>query len=461
MEPVDEATQYRRRIDDTIARFSAAHDEWEAEEAERKERRGRFTAGPARLIEQTRTRLQRITIDDDQQHVPADPAAGTAAEESSRAAQSPKGTESPQKDEEPSTTSRSQRKKPGRISRVARALRISAGVLAVLVFAGTATAWGAKEWFNAQFDEVAALDTDSKAIHNGDMQVDDENFLVVGSDTRQGVESGEGVGNASDIEGARSDSVMVVHIPEDRNRVVGVSFLRDLEVDRPSCQQWDSKTSEYSDNTVPAAEDVKLNTAYAVGGPKCVTKLIQQLTHMRIQHFVGIDFDGFKNIVATVGGVTVNVQHPIVDGELGTVIDEPGETELDSDQALQFMRARKVEGDPTADYGRVGRQQQFIGALLDKTMSKDVLFNTDKLTGLVDSFTDATFGENIGFDQLLTLGQSMRHMSSGDVDFRTVPTTGEANARGNEVLLEDKADALFTAMIHGRPIPGEQVESSA
>lgn len=450
LEPVDEATQYRRRIDDTIARFSAAHDEMEAEQAERKERRSRITAGPARLIEQTRTRLQRVITDDG----PQTNAAAEATE-----------TESSQEsDGQEPAAPQERRDKSGLMRRVAKALRISACVLAVLVFVGTASAWGAKEWFNAQFNEVAALDTDSDAIHDGAMQVDDENFLVVGSDTRQDVESGEGVGNASDIEGARSDSVMVVHVPEDRSRVVVVSFLRDLEVDRPSCQSWNAKSSEYSDETVPAADHVKLNTAYAVGGPKCVTKLVQQLTHMRIQHFVGIDFDGFKDIVAAVGGVTVDVRRPIVDRELGTVVDKPGETELGSDQALQFIRARKVEGDPTADYGRVSRQQQFIGALLDKTMSKNVLLDTGKLTDLVDSFTDATFGENLGFDQLLTLGQSMRHMRSGDVDFRTVPTTGEANDRGNEVLLEDKAAALFTAIIHGNALPketNEPVESNA
>jgi len=198
-----------------------------------------------------------------------------------------------------------------------------------------------------------------------------------------------------------------------------------------------------------------------VGGPKCLTKLIQQITHMRMQHFVGINFDGFKDIVAAIGGVTVDVKQPIIDRELGTVVEQPGRTELAGDQALRYMRARKVVGDPTAGYGRVGRQQRFIGAVLDKTMSNEVLLDSDKLTGLVDAFTDATFGENIGFEQLLTLGQSMRKMRSGNIEFRTVPTTGEANERGNEVLLEDKAESLFTAMINNRPLPNEQSEPSA
>ena len=450
MEPVDEATQHRRRIDDTIARFSAAHDEWEEEEAKRQQRRGRITAGPARLIEQTRTRLQRI-VDDDQQGTPehSTPAPESSAEEPEPEGQADTagaGAHGPQQ---------------GRSSRAARALRISACIVAVLVFVTTATAWGAKQWFNAQFNKVAALDMSSEDIHNAESQVDDENFLVVGSDTRMGVETGEGIGNASDIEGARSDSVMLVHIPEDRSRVVVVSFLRDLEVNRPECHRWNPKTGEYSDETVPAAEHVKLNTAYSVGGPKCLTALIQQITHMRMQHFVGINFDGFKGIVSAIGGVTVDVEQPIIDRELGTVVEQPGSTELAGEQALRYMRARKVVGDPTAGYGRVGRQQKFIGAVLDKTLSNEVLFDSDKLTELVDAFTDATFGENIGFEQLLTLGQSMRKMHSGNIEFRTVPTTGEANERGNEVLLEDKAKSLFTALIHNRPLPNEPSETSA
>src|SRR5699024_11925333 len=71
-----------------------------------------------------------------------------------------------------------------------------------------------------------------------------------------------------------------------RARVVVVSFLRDLEVNRPECHRWNPKTGEKSDETVPAPEHVKLNTAYSVGGPKCLTALIQQITHMRMQHFV-------------------------------------------------------------------------------------------------------------------------------------------------------------------------------
>lgn len=457
MAPVDEVTQYRRRIDDSIARFSAAHDEWEAEEAERQQRRNRMTAGPARLIEQTRTRLQRVVTSDEETGA-GDPGVEHGSDERT-AADSERRTGRPAGSGK-SGRSRLQEKKRQRSDRTLFTGRVAACFLAALVFLGTATAWGAQEWFNAKFNEIAALSPNSDAIHNGAIQVGDENFLIIGSDSRKGANAGANIGTAAQIPGARSDTVMLVHIPEDRHRVVVVSFLRDLEVRRPACQRWNPKTGSYADETVPAARHVKLNTAYAVGGPKCITKLIQQITHMRIQHFVGVNFSGFQNMVGAVGGVTVDVAQPIVDRELGTVVEQAGKTHLKGKQALEFMRARKVIGDPTAGYGRVERQQQFIGALLDRMLSKDVLLDAGKLTALVNAFTGATFGDNIGFDQMLTLGQSMRKMESGNIKFLTVPTTGVANQRGNEVLLEDEANALFSALIQRRPLPGEKPKTS-
>jgi anionic cell wall polymer biosynthesis LytR-Cps2A-Psr (LCP) family protein len=123
---------------------------------------------------------------------------------------------------------------------------------------------------------------------------------------------------------------------------------------------------------------------------------------------------------------------------------------------LNFVRARHVKGDPTSDYGRIKRQQQFIGSLLKAVMSKDVMLDAGKVTGFVTAFTKATFGENIGVDQMLTLAQSMRGLDSGKITFLTVPTTGTANTRGNEVLVPAKAAAVFEALIENTPLPDDK-----
>ncbi|GAA5122828.1 LCP family protein [Haloechinothrix salitolerans] len=335
--------------------------------------------------------------------------------------------------------------------RAAQLTKATVGVLALIVFLATGGAWSMKTWYDSTLEEIAALDVNSADIKDAPAQLGDENFLIVGSDTRAGAAR-----EVPGVQGARSDAVMLAHIPEDRDRAVVVSFPRDLEVTRPACQRWDASTRQYSEEVVPGAQRVKLNTAYAVGGPRCVTTLVQQLSGMRMNHFVGIDFQGFKSMVDAVGGVTVKANGPIVDQEMGTIATKAGPLPLDGTKALRFVRARKVEGDLTSDYGRMGRQQQFIGALLRKAMSNDVLTNPSKLTSFVNAFTAATYGENIGVDDMLTLAQSMRGLDTGSIQFLTLPTTGYSNERGNEVMMRERTDMLFQALINDTPLPGEE-----
>ncbi|OXM40933.1 LytR family transcriptional regulator [Amycolatopsis alba DSM 44262] len=426
LEAIDDATITKRKIDHTLARFSAAHDELEAEEAKKRERRERLASRPAALLEQTRTALQRVVTTTDSE--PAE-----AAEQSS-----------------PQT--RLQEKKERKTRQSAKAGRITAAVAAALVFLSIGSAWGAQTWFDAKFNTVASLDEDSADIQDAAGQTGDENFLMVGSDSRDGASAEDGVGDAESNPGARSDTVMIAHVPADRQRVVMVSFPRDLEISRPECKRWDPATSSYTDKTSPAQKITKLNTAYAVGGPQCVTKVIQQITGMKMNHFVGIDFNGFKSMVDAVQGVTVYNEKPIDDDTLGMVIPQAGEVRISGDQALNYVRARHVKGDPTSDYGRIKRQQAFLGALLKTVMSKDVILDTGKLSGFIDAFAKATFGENLGIKQMMTLAKSMNGMGSDKVKFLTVPTTEEANKRGNEVLLQSKSKTLFQALINNTPL---------
>lgn len=462
MEPVDEQTQYKRKIDNTLARFSAAHDELEAEEEERRARKAKLAA----RLDQTRTKLQAVVTStiggrgsavgnsntNSNTNDNEDPDAHDAGDDV--AAHAEAGADDAGESGKTSERTRLQEKKQRKNDRARLATRIAAVALAALVFLATGIAWGAKTWFESKFNQIAALDEGSSDILPG--QIGDENFIILGSDTREGADTEENVGDADAVGGARSDTLMVAHIPEDRARAVVVSFPRDLEITRPECESWDPETGEYGD-VVPAQEATKINTAYAVGGPKCVTKVVQDITGMKINHFVGVDFHGFKDMVDAVDGVPVQIDEPVVDETLGDVVTETGLVELRGDQALSYVRARKVYSDPTfSDYGRMERQQKFLSALLTKTLSSEVLFDTDKLTGFVDAFAKATFGENIGVDQMLTLAQSMRGFDAGAVQFLTIPTVGESNERGNEVVLEEDSRALFDAIIDNTPLPGEE-----
>ena len=242
---------------------------------------------------------------------------------------------------------------------------------------------------------------------------------------------------------------MIAHIPADRSRVIVVSFPRDLEVDIPQCERWDSNTGKYTGQQLPERQHAKLNEAYAAGGPKCTTKVIQQLSGLSITNFLGIDFQGFKSMVDSVHGVEVCTKKPVIDDTLGVVLPHAGNQSLTGNQALSYVRARHVQGDPTSDYGRMERQQRFLSALLRRAMSGQVLLDPGKLTGFVNAVAANTFGENVGTDQLLELGQSLQGLDASKVNFFTVPTVGTANERNNEVLRQKDTDELFQAIIDG------------
>ncbi|WP_165825946.1 LCP family protein [Actinomycetospora cinnamomea] len=334
-----------------------------------------------------------------------------------------------------------------------RTLRLLTATCAVLVLVVCGLGWGAASWVEAAVRQIGALDPDSPAIQDAASQVGDQNFLVVGSDSRAGA-AAEDAGDTADVPGARTDTIMVVHVPEDRSAVTVVSFPRDLEITRPACERWDPVSGAYSPQVLPPAPRVKLNTAYAAGGPRCVTRAVQELSGLAVNRFLGVDFHGFEGMVDAVHGVPICVERPVTDSVLGPIVPQAGPTVLTGRQALDFVRARHVEGDPSSDYGRIQRQQRFLGALLRSVLSAGTLLDPGRLEGLVEAVSRSTFGENVGSDQLLALSQSLGSLDPRTVTFVTVPTTGVPNERGNEVLRRGEERALFSALIDDRPLPG-------
>ncbi len=424
VEEVDEKNR-THAIDATLARFSAVHDQIAEEEEARRKRYG-WLLGKRKEPEPG-------------QDMPFDFKDGRDGE-----------------------FSRVEWKKQRRQRRATRLLKAVAIAAAVTIFVATGIGWSAKAWVDAKFREVAALDPNSAAIEDAHLQEGDLNFLLVGSDTRAHASRASGVGSVKSTPGARSDTAMVAHIPADRSRVVIVSFPRDLEVDVPACEKWNSRTGKYTGTMLPPRNDVKFNVAYATGGPKCTTKVVQRISGLSITNFLGINFQGFRAMVNAVNGVKICTTTPIVDSVLGTVLPHAGTYKLNGKQALQYVRARHVEGDPTADYGRMQRQQLFLSALLRKVMSAKVLLDPSKLSDFVNAVAANTFGENISTDQLVELGQSLQDLDTNKVTFITVPTTGVANESGNEELRESATNALFRAIIEGMPIaPPKQEQQQA
>ena len=350
--------------------------------------------------------------------------------------------------------------------------RSIAALIAVLTLALTGGAWQWTSAKNNSLNRIAALDPNSRDILDPNAQFGDENFLIVGVDSRAGVNSEMGAGNTEDAEGARSDTVMLVNIPANRKRVVAVSFPRDLAITPTWCRAWDANTGEYgpvydeqTDTYSPDERytETKLNSAYALGGPKCLVKVIQKISGLSINRFMAVDFTGFSKMVDALGGVEVCSTTPLEDYELGTVLANAGRQTVDGHTALNYVRARQVTTEINGDYGRIKRQQLFLSSLLRSLISKDTFFSLTKLNNVVNMFIDDSSVDNIKTKDLVDLGQSLQGISAGRITFVTVPTTGITDEDGNEPPRTEDIRALFDAIINDDPLPGEndQNETSA
>lgn len=342
--------------------------------------------------------------------------------------------------------------------------RVAAALIAICALAMTGAAWQWQSSKNRSLNQVSALDLNSRDILDPNAQFGDENFLIVGVDSRIGQNSDMGAGDTEDAAGARSDTVMLVNIPADRKRVVAVSFPRDLAITPIKCEPWNAETGAYGpiydEDTESYGPDevyteTKLNSAYSFGGPKCLVKVIQKLSGLSINRFMAVDFSGFAKMVDAVGGVEVCSTTPLEDYELGTVLANAGRQTIDGHTALQYVRARQVTTETNGDYGRIKRQQLFLSSLLRSLISKEVFFSLSKLNNVVNMFIDDSYVDNIQTKDLVDLGQSLQGVNAGRITFVTVPT-GETDSEGNEPPREEDMRALFDAIINDDPLPEEK-----
>ncbi|QJY45347.1 LCP family protein [Pseudonocardia broussonetiae] len=323
--------------------------------------------------------------------------------------------------------------------------QVLVAVLALAVFAVTAFQYVGKARLDAAVTQVTALDPDSGAIVDADAQAGDENVLIVGT---------EPAGAAG---GAPTDTVLLAHVPAGGGDVVGVSVPHDLEVNRPPCRRWDPAARDYLDETVPAQARTPLMSAFQVGGPQCVTRVVQQLTGLAVTRFVGLDLDGIGDLVDAVGGVDVCVEQPVVDGLLGPVVPAAGTTSLNGVRARDFVAARTVAGDPAGGRGVLERQQRLVTAVLEKTLSREVLLDPARTGSLGPALGAALTADDADLDRILATARSVRTFAAEGVTFTAVPTSTETSGQGNTLVRDADAAALFAALREGTPLPDQTV----
>ncbi|CUW29906.1 LytR family transcriptional regulator [Streptomyces sp. SID7810] len=248
-----------------------------------------------------------------------------------------------------------------------------------------------------------------------------------------------------------TDTMMIVHISEDRERATVVSLPRDSYADMPAHVDQNSGRRH-------GPHPVKLNAAYAEGGPQLTIRTVENMTHVKIDHYLEVDFTSFMRTVDVLGGVKVCTPTPLKDKYTGLDL-APGTHTLLGGQALQYVRARHLDG--ASDLGRMKRQQRFLAALLDKATSSGVLLNPMRFRDVTRAVLGSVRADaGFGTDELLDLGRAMRNFSPSSSEFTTVPI-GQMNFQvkgiGSTLKWDPaKAERLFGAVRDDRPLAADQ-----
>ncbi len=182
-----------------------------------------------------------------------------------------------------------------------------------------------------------------------------QNWLITGSDSRQGLtrQQEDQLAAGHDVGGQRSDTIMVLHLPANGGPPVLVSLPRDSWV------------------PIPGNGTSKINAAFAIGGPKLLAQTVETVTGLHIDHYMGIGFGGFVNVVDAIGGVRMCLPAAMVDPKAGLDLKAGCQT-LNGNQALGYVRTRNFA---VSDLQRVQDQRLFMKALLSKLTSAGTLAN--------------------------------------------------------------------------------------
>ncbi|MFF9240405.1 LCP family protein [Streptomyces sp. NPDC014801] len=278
-----------------------------------------------------------------------------------------------------------------------------------------------------------------------------QNILILGSDSRAGANAAL---DDDKVAGARSDTVLVMHIPEGRTRAVAVSIPRDTLVTRPECAKADG-------STVAPAKRVMFNSIYSQVGPACVVKTVEKMSGVRMDHYVEVDFAGFKGLVDAIGGVTVTVDQDIHDKSSGLNLSA-GTHRLDGTQALQFVRTRHGVGDGS-DLGRIGLQQQFLMALLTEIKQQDLLGSPTKTYKIADKLTAAltTDSDLASLTKLAEFGRSLNGVNPSTMETIMLPVAYDKVDPNRVVAAEPQASTLWKAVRDDAEIPESAKKSPA
>jgi LCP family protein required for cell wall assembly len=309
--------------------------------------------------------------------------------------------------------------------------------LALLLLAATGAGFVMLRHFNANLrqDDIRGL----LGAQPVNLHPQAENIMVIGSDSRQGLSKAYGSGLVTD----QSDTLMIIHIPADRKWAEVMSIPRDSWVNIPACKMGNGKMS--------GPQQYKINEAFAIGnldgnhtalGIACTVKTLEQDTGIYIDHFIAVNFTGFKDMVAALGGVYECNPTPINDPNSNLHL-AAGTHLLTPAQALGYVRARYTLGDGS-DLERIDRQQAFMSSLVGRVKSE--LLDPIAIYRFLDATTKSlTIDSQLGgVTGLYNLGQSLRGIPSSKIAFFTIPNVPRGDG-ANVLWKQPEAGQIFAS----------------
>lgn len=292
-------------------------------------------------------------------------------------------------------------------------LVLGAGAVAVTYLGGLASTFDSKtEKFETAFPEEGQRPTKTPAKEG---QQEPVNILLLGSDSGGG--SGERE-NLPDVpQAGRSDTMMWVHIPGNREKIYVMSVMRDLWVD------------------IPGEGEHKLNAAYSFGGVPKAVQTLETMFGTRIDHVAAVDLEGFRGIVDALGGVTIDNPRAFTSGNGGKDFAAGPQT-MDGDTALSFVRERYAFAD--GDYSRVRNQQLFLRAVLSEVLNTKTLTNPALISDMVGELSPyLTVDDTLDSGDMVAIGRTLTGIRRDDLEMFTVPTKGIGRAGSQSVVWPD------------------------
>ena len=214
-------------------------------------------------------------------------------------------------------------------------------------------------------------------------QGDPVNILLLGSDSRHG-------------ETARSDTLILVRLDYKEERIYFISIPRDMRV------------------YIPNRGQDKINAAYAYGQARLTIPTVEGFLGIDLNHYVEVDFQGFKKLVDALGGLDITIKEPINDhsSQFGMQIPK-GRQRMNGATALNYVRYR--HGD--SDFGRANRQQKFLTALVSNTLRFESILKLPSLIGIIDS----NVGTDMSRREMISIGRFMREVKDKRIETYTLP----------------------------------------